>query len=81
MKIEIPDKLIKEFIINHVGIHSYDSIGDVLNCDSGQLAIKDLITRIIIEKYSDEIEWPKVSKKEIKALMLDKLAERALDNY
>lgn len=75
MKIDIPEDIIVEMIMNQ--LPNYTSpLSHYLKAEDN---LKQFIAEEILNKYADKIEWPEITKEEIKDRMLDILAERAID--
>lgn len=77
MKIEIPDELIREIVLFRIEPSPF---GLKMAGRPNEKTIS-LVRDIILEKYKDEIVLPKITKEEIKKAVLDKIAEKAVEDY
>lgn len=77
MKIDIPDEKIARFLIDM--IIPGDNLLSVMMVKEDQKEISKLIVNEILTKYANQIKWPKISKQELKAALLDAMVERKLN--
>jgi len=82
MKIDIPDEYIKKIIL---------VLLDELNPSPFSMSyakkvrikpsLKKYLVDQILEKYKDKIEWPEITREDIKKAALDKLADEMVDKF
>jgi predicted transcriptional regulator len=79
MNIDIPEKYVKKLVFQELnfGEHDYDFLREQ---DEELKSFTKNIIKQIIEEYKDKIELPEISKEELKQAVLDKMAERSIDN-
>jgi len=73
MIIEIPDKKIKDWLLSEL----FSGIGGIFEELRPQNNKREIID-YLIKQYHPQIDMPKISKEELKAAVLDKMAESLL---